>query len=50
MLGFPSRMQVHAFLKKHGVHLHYSLANLEQDRAISREFEDNAGNRDQHPV
>jgi hypothetical protein len=25
MLGFSSRLQVHAFLKEHGVHLHYSL-------------------------
>ena len=50
MLGFSSRMQVHAFLKEHGVHLHYSLADLEQDRAISREFEDNAGIRDQRPA
>lgn len=32
MLGFSSRMQVHAFLKEHGVHLHYSLEDLEQDR------------------
>jgi len=35
MLGFTSRMQVHAFLKAHGVHLHYSLADLEQDRETS---------------
>ncbi|MGD0547764.1 MAG: UPF0175 family protein [Terracidiphilus sp.] len=46
MLGFSSRMQVHAFLKEHGVHLHYSLADLEQDRESSRNFEEkvNAGN------
>ena len=37
MIGFSSRMQVHTFLKKHGVHLHYSLEDLEQDREISRE-------------
>jgi hypothetical protein len=40
MLGFSSRMQVHAFLKEHGVPLHYSLADLEQDRETSRGFED----------
>lgn len=39
MLGFSSRMQVHAFLKEHGVHLHYSLDDLEQDRQSSQEFE-----------
>ena len=40
MLGFSSRLQVHAFLKEHGVHLHYSLDDLEQDRTTSRELED----------
>jgi len=40
MLGFSSRMQVHAFLKEHGVPLHYSLADLEQDRETSKQFED----------
>ena len=40
MLGFSSRMQVHAFLKEHGVHLHYSLEDLEQDRETSRELEE----------
>jgi hypothetical protein len=39
MLGFSSRMQVHAFLKARGVHLHYSLADLEEDRKTSRDFE-----------
>lgn len=32
MLGFETRMQVHAFLKGHGVYLHYSLSDLERDR------------------
>lgn len=40
MLGFSSRMQVHAFLKEHGVHLHYSMEDLEQDRETSRELEE----------
>jgi predicted HTH domain antitoxin len=43
MLGFSSRMQVHAFLKERGVHLHYSLADLDQDRETSRGFESNQG-------
>jgi hypothetical protein len=42
MLGFSSRMQVHAFLKEHGVHLNYSLADLEQDRENSRILEEDA--------
>ena len=48
MLGFSSRMQVHAFLKEHGVHLHYSLADLEQDRTTSKDFEDKASVASQH--
>ena len=32
LLGFETRMEVHAFLKEHGAYLHYSLADLEQDR------------------
>lgn len=31
MLGFETRMQVHAFLKQHDVYLNYSLAELEDD-------------------
>jgi predicted HTH domain antitoxin len=31
-LGYHTRMQVHAFLKEHGVHLHYDLEDLEHDR------------------
>jgi hypothetical protein len=38
-------LQVHAFLKEHGVHLNYSLADLEQDRDTSREIEDKAAGR-----
>jgi predicted HTH domain antitoxin len=41
MLGFSSRMQVHAFLKERGVHLNYSLDDLEQDRETSQGFEAN---------
>jgi hypothetical protein len=32
MLGFATRIQVHAFLKEHGVFLHYGPDDLEQDR------------------
>lgn len=31
MLGFRTRMQVHAFLKAHNVHLNYSILELEND-------------------
>jgi hypothetical protein len=41
MLGFSSRMQVHAFLKERGVYLNYSLDDLEQDRETSHGFEAN---------
>jgi hypothetical protein len=33
LLGFETRMEVHAFLKEHGVYLQYSVADLERDRA-----------------
>ena len=32
LLGFETRMEVHAFLKEHGVYLHYSLTDLDRDR------------------
>jgi hypothetical protein len=32
LLGFETRMEVHAFLKQHGAYLHYSIADLERDR------------------
>jgi hypothetical protein len=35
MLGFESRMQVHVFLKEHGVHLHYGVSDLDRDRVTS---------------
>ncbi|HKQ85254.1 MAG TPA: UPF0175 family protein [Candidatus Acidoferrales bacterium] len=38
MLGFESRVQVHEFLKQHGIYLHYDLADLEKDREVSEEF------------
>ena len=38
MLGFDTNLQVHAFLKEHGVHLQYSLADLEEDDAAARKL------------
>jgi len=32
LLGYKTRMQVHAFLKEPGVYLRYDLADLEHDR------------------
>ena len=32
LLGFETRMEVHAFLKEHGAWLHYSLEDLDHDR------------------
>jgi predicted HTH domain antitoxin len=31
LLGFGTRMQVHGFLKDHGIHLNYGREELEQD-------------------
>jgi hypothetical protein len=36
MLGFDTRMEVHAFLKQHGIYLHYDLTDLEQDKATAQ--------------
>lgn len=36
MLGFESGLDVHGFLKQHGVYLQYGLAELEQDEATAR--------------
>ena len=32
LLGFETRMEVHAFLKEHGAFLHYSLEDAAKDR------------------
>jgi hypothetical protein len=40
MLGFRTRMQVHAFLKAHNVYLHYPIAELENDLASLKQFEE----------
>jgi hypothetical protein len=33
LLGYSTRLRVHAFLKEHGLSLRYTLEDLEQDRA-----------------
>jgi predicted HTH domain antitoxin len=33
LLGYETRMQVHGFLKARGVPLHYTVEDLERDRA-----------------
>jgi hypothetical protein len=38
LLGFESRMDVHGFLKEHGVYLHYTLDDLEHDLAEARRY------------
>ena len=38
MLGFETRMEVHAFLKQHGVYLHYDIADLKQDQATAEKL------------
>jgi len=32
LLGYHTRMQVHAFLKQHGVYVHFTQDDLEHDR------------------
>ncbi len=36
MLGFQSRIEVHTFLKKHRVYLHYDVSDLNQDEETAR--------------
>ena len=38
LLGFESRFEVHAFLKKHSVPLNYTLDDLKQDIEASSSF------------
>ena len=40
MLGFRTRMQVHAFLKAHNVYLNYSIHELENDLESLKHFEE----------
>lgn len=36
ILGYGTRMQVHGFLKEHGVYLNYNLEDMEQDMGTLR--------------
>lgn len=36
MLGYETRIQVHALLKEHNIYLHYSLEDLETDAKTSQ--------------
>ena len=38
LLGFETRMDVHAFLKQAGIPLHYSKADLEEDLEAHRKL------------
>lgn len=38
LLGYGTRMQVHALLKEHDVYLHHSAEDLAEDIRTSREF------------
>lgn len=38
LLGFETRMEVHAFLKEYGVYLHYSQEDLEHDLVEARRY------------
>jgi hypothetical protein len=40
LLGFKTRMQVHAFLKAHNVYLNYSIQELEHDLESLKHFEE----------
>lgn len=37
LLGFETRIEVHAFLKEHGAFLAYTVQDLEHDREVARE-------------
>jgi hypothetical protein len=43
LLGFETRMEVHAFLKEHGVYLNYSQEDLEHDLAEARRYPNSKG-------
>lgn len=49
MLGFETRMEVHAFLKHHGVYLHYDVADLGQDTATAKKLRSKLGSESWQP-
>jgi predicted HTH domain antitoxin len=38
LLGFETRIEVHGFLKEHGVYLNYTVKDLQQDIRTSESF------------
>ena len=40
LLGFETRMEVHAFLKQRGVFMPYTVQDLEHDRGVARQVAD----------
>jgi Uncharacterised protein family (UPF0175) len=38
LLGFETRMEVHGFLKEHGVFLHYGVEDLDHDLEVARQL------------
>lgn len=42
LLGFSTPMEVHAFLKEHGVYLNYSSADLQKDIEVTDRLFNNA--------
>lgn len=42
LLGYGTRMQVHGFLKEHGVYLNYGREELEQDMETLRNLREQA--------
>jgi hypothetical protein len=47
LLGFESRMDVHGFLKEHGVYLNYTVEDAKHDIAEARRYA--VLNRERHP-
>lgn len=45
MLGFESGLDVHGFLKQHGVYLQYGVAEFEQDQANARSAAEHESDR-----
>ncbi len=53
MLGFQTRIQVHEFLKQHGVYLHYGVSDLQHDRETAQQTREKHASpkpSDEHPL
>ncbi len=46
ILGYGTRMQVHGFLKEHGVYLNYGLEDLDQDMQTLRQLRERESAQD----